>query len=43
MILVEIKDFNALIDNRSFFDQPEKTNKKSMKSLSKYQEIMTVQ
>ena len=43
MILVEIKDFNALIDNRSFFDQPEKTNKKSMKNVSKYQEIMTIQ
>ena len=43
MILVEIKDFNALIDNRSFFDQPEKTNKKSMKNVSKYQEIMAIQ
>ena len=25
--LIEIKDFNALIDNKPFFDQPVKTNK----------------
>ena len=24
MLLVEIKDFNALIDNKQFFDQPVK-------------------
>ena len=28
MPLVEIKDFSALIDNKPFFDQPVKTNKK---------------
>ena len=28
MPLVEIKDFIALIDNRQFFDQPVKKNKK---------------
>ena len=25
MLLVEIKDFNALIDNKSFFEQPVKS------------------
>ena len=32
---VEIKDFNSLIDNKPFFDQPakKKRNKKRMKSL----------
>ena len=29
--LVQIKDFNALIDNKPFFDQPIKTNEKRMK------------
>ena len=41
--LVEIKDFNALIDNKPFFDQPIKTNKKSMKNVLKCQEMMTMQ
>ena len=41
--LVEIKDVNALIDNKPFFDQPVKTNKKRMKSLLKYKEMMTIQ
>ena len=40
--LVEIKDFNALIDNETFFDQPVKTNKR-MKNLSKCQEMVTIQ
>ena len=40
MPLVEIKDFNALIDNKPFFDQPVKTNKKPMKNLLKFQEMM---
>ena len=43
MPLVEIKDFNALIDNKPFFDQPVKHNKKRMKSLLKCQEMMTTQ
>ena len=34
--LVEIKDFNALIDNKAFFDQ-------QVKNLSKCQEMMTIQ
>ena len=32
---VEIKDFHTLIDNKPFFDQPVKTNKKRMKNLLK--------
>ena len=43
MPLVEIKDFNALIDNKPFFDQPVKTNKKSMKNFMKCQETMAIQ
>ena len=31
MPLVEIEDFNVLIDNKSLFDQPVKANKKCMK------------
>ena len=33
MPLVQIKDFNALIDNKSFFDQPIKANKEYIKKL----------
>ena len=44
MPLVEIKDFNALIDNKTLFDQPVKTrNNKRMKNLSKCQELMIIQ
>ena len=43
MPLVEINDFNALIDNKLFFDKPVKTNKKRVKNLLKCQEIMTMQ
>ena len=35
MPLVEIKNFNALIDNKPFFNQPLKTNMKRMKNLLK--------
>ena len=42
MPLVEIKDFNALIDNKPFYE-PVKTNKKRMKNVLKCQEIMTIQ
>ena len=42
MPLVEINDFHALIDNKLFFDQPVKTNKKRVKNLLKCQEIMTM-
>ena len=41
--LVEIKDFNVLIDHKLFFDQPVKINKKYMKTSSKCQEMMTIQ
>ena len=40
MALVEIKDFNALINNKAFFDQPVKTNKKRIKNVSKCQESL---
>ena len=41
--LVEIKDFNALINNEPFFDQPVKKNQRPIKNLSKCQEMMTLQ
>ena len=41
MPLVEIKDFNALIDKKTFFNQPLK-NKKHMKNLWKCQEIIII-
>ena len=43
MPLVETKDFIALIENKPFFDQAVKKNKKHMKNLSKCQEIMILQ
>ena len=43
MSLVEIKDFNALIDHRPFFDQPVKNKHESIKSLLKCQEMMNMQ
>ena len=42
MSLVPIKDFDALIDNKLFFDQPIKLNKKLIKNLSKCQETMII-
>ena len=42
MALVEIKDFNSLIANKTFFDQSVK-NKKCIKNLLKCQKIMTTQ
>ena len=39
--LVEIKNFIALIENKPFFNQPVKTNKKRMKKLLKCQEMIT--
>ena len=35
MLLVEIKDFNALIDNKSFFDQPIKNKQEAYEKLVK--------
>ena len=43
MPLAEIKDFNALIANKPFFDQPVKTEMKLMKNLLKCQEMITIQ
>ena len=44
MPLVEIKDFNALVDNKPFLDQPvKKTNKKRMKNFLKCQDKMIIQ
>ena len=42
MPLVEIKDFNALSDNKPLFDQQVKANKKRIKSFLKGQEIMII-
>ena len=41
MPVVEIKDFIALIDNKTFLDHPVKTNKKRMKNLFTCQKMMT--
>ena len=43
MLLVEIVDFNALIDNKPFLISQYKTNKKRMKNLSKFDEMMVIQ
>ena len=39
----KIKDFNASIDNKPFFNHPVKTTKKHIKILLKCQEMMTIQ
>ena len=36
------KDFNALIDNKPFIYQPGKANNMHMKTLFKYQKIVTI-
>ena len=43
MLLVEIKDHNALIDNKPYLINLRKTNKKRMKNLSKCKETMITQ
>ena len=43
MPLIEIKSFNAVIDNKHYFDRPLKMNKKQMKKLSRSQETVTIQ
>ena len=40
---VEIKDFNVLIDGKSFFDLPVKNEEEACKKLSKWVTIMTMQ
>ena len=41
MPLIEMKDFNLLINNKPFFDQPVKKNKKRKKYLSKCHETIS--
>ena len=43
MPLFKITDLNALIDNKPFLINSQKINKKHMKSLLKYQEVMFIQ
>ena len=43
MPLVEIKDFDALIDNKPFFDQPVKNKQEAYENLSKCHAMMTTQ
>ena len=43
MLLVETKDFKVSIDNKQFFDQTIKRNKKPMKNFRKCQETMIKQ
>ena len=43
MSLVEIEDFNALIDHRPFFDQPVKNKPESIKISLKCREMMNMQ
>ena len=43
MLLVEIKHFNALTDNKLFFDQPVKNKQEGYEKLSKCQKMMTIQ
>ena len=43
MPLVEIKDFNAFIDKKHFFDQQVKSKHEAMTNLLKCQEIMIIQ
>ena len=40
---VQIKDFNVLIDGKSFFDMPIKNEKKHTNKLSKWEETMITQ
>ena len=43
MALVEIKDFDALIDNKPFFDQPVKNKQEAYENLLKCHAMMTTQ
>ena len=43
MPLVEIKDFNALIDNKPFFDQPVKNRQEADEKPVECQEMITMQ
>ena len=43
MTLVEIKDFNALIDNKPFFDQPVKNKQEAYEKLIECQRTMILE
>ena len=43
MLLFDIKDFNALVDDKSFFDQHTQKNTKRKKNFSKCQETLIIQ
>ena len=43
MSLVEMKDFNALIANKLFFDKPVKNKQEAYKNLLKCEKMMTLQ
>ena len=43
MTLVEIKEFNALVNNKLFFDDPVKNNEEALEKLVKCQGIITIQ
>ena len=43
MSLVKIRDFNSLIHDKTFLDEPEKTNKKHLKNYGNVKEIMIIQ
>ena len=43
MPLVQIKDFNASIDNKPFFDVSLENKRKAYKNLMKYQKMMITQ
>ena len=42
MLLFDIKDFNALVDDKSFFDQRTQKNTKRKKIFSKCQETLII-
>ena len=39
MLLVEIKDFNALTDNKPFFDQPSKNKQKTYEKYCNFKRL----
>ena len=43
MLLVEIKDFNALLDNNPFFDQPVKNKQEAYGKLAEISKMMIIQ
>ena len=43
IMLLEIEDFNALIYNKLFFDEPVKNKQKAYKNVSKCRKIMILQ